>query len=94
MSNELDEVHRFSEAHHDALLPNIEDCTLTLVGATTENPFFAVNGPPLSRSTSSASSPWTTTRCAPCWTGGWTPRAAPSKKMPPRRSSTPLGERR
>ena len=47
----LDEVHRFNRAQQDALLPAVEDGTLTLVGATTENPFFTVNSPLLSRST-------------------------------------------
>jgi putative ATPase len=47
----LDEVHRFNKAQQDALLPTVEDGILTLVGATTENPFFEVNGPLLSRST-------------------------------------------
>ncbi|MDX6707083.1 MAG: putative ATPase [Solirubrobacteraceae bacterium] len=47
----LDEVHRFSKSQQDALLPSVEDGTLTLVGATTENPFFGINGPLLSRST-------------------------------------------
>jgi putative ATPase len=47
----LDEVHRFNRAQQDALLPHVEDGTLTLIGATTENPFFEVNGPLLSRST-------------------------------------------
>jgi putative ATPase len=47
----LDEVHRFSKSQQDALLPSVEDGTLTLIGATTENPFFEVNGPLLSRST-------------------------------------------
>ena len=47
----LDEVHRFNRAQQDALLPSVEDGTLTFIGATTENPFFSVNGPLLSRST-------------------------------------------
>ena len=47
----LDEVHRFSKSQQDALLPSVEEGILTLVGATTENPFFEVNGPLLSRST-------------------------------------------
>lgn len=47
----LDEVHRFSKSQQDALLPSVEDGTLTLIGATTENPFFEVNPPLLSRST-------------------------------------------
>jgi putative ATPase len=44
-------VHRFNKAQQDALLPAVEDGMLTLVGATTENPFFEVNPPLLSRST-------------------------------------------
>jgi putative ATPase len=44
-------VHRFNRAQQDALLPAVEDGTLILVGATTENPFFSVNSPLLSRST-------------------------------------------
>jgi putative ATPase len=47
----LDEVHRFNRTQQDALLPSVEDGTLTLVGATTENPYFSVNAPLLSRST-------------------------------------------
>jgi len=47
----LDEIHRFNRTQQDALLPHVEDGLLTLVGATTENPFFEVNGPLRSRST-------------------------------------------
>jgi putative ATPase len=47
----LDEVHRFTKAQQDALLPGVESGLLTLIGATTENPFFEVNPPLLSRST-------------------------------------------
>src|SRR5690606_37785630 len=47
----LDEIHRFSKAQQDALVPAVEDGTLTLIGATTENPFFEVNPPLRSRST-------------------------------------------
>jgi len=47
----LDEIHRFSKSQQDALLPAVEDGTLTLIGATTENPFFEVNAPLRSRST-------------------------------------------
>jgi putative ATPase len=47
----LDEIHRFSKAQQDALLPAVEDGTLTLIGATTENPFYEVNAPLRSRST-------------------------------------------
>ena len=46
----LDEVHRFNKAQQDALLPAVEDGLLVLIGATTENPFFEVNAPLLSRS--------------------------------------------
>src|SRR3954470_8321337 len=47
----LDEVHRFNKAQQDALLPGVEDGTITLIGATTENPYFEVNAPLMSRST-------------------------------------------
>ena len=47
----LDEVHRFNKAQQDALLPAVESGVLTLIGATTENPFFEVNPPLRSRST-------------------------------------------
>ncbi len=47
----LDEVHRFNRAQQDALLPSVEEGLIVLVGATTENPFFQVNAPLLSRST-------------------------------------------
>jgi putative ATPase len=47
----LDEIHRFNKAQQDALLPSVEEGLLVLVGATTENPFFEVNPPLLSRST-------------------------------------------
>src|SRR3954454_8667062 len=47
----LDEVHRFNKAQQDALLPSVEEGLVVLIGATTENPFFEVNPPLLSRST-------------------------------------------
>lgn len=47
----LDEIHRFTKAQQDALLPGVESGTVILVGATTENPFFEVNSPLISRST-------------------------------------------
>jgi putative ATPase len=47
----IDEIHRFSKSQQDALLPGVEDGTVILVGATTENPFFEVNGPLISRAT-------------------------------------------
>ncbi len=45
----LDEIHRFSKSQQDALLPHVEAGTVTLIGATTENPSFEVNAPLLSR---------------------------------------------
>ncbi len=45
----LDEIHRFNKAQQDAFLPHVEDGTLTLIGATTENPSFEVNAALLSR---------------------------------------------
>ncbi len=45
----IDEIHRWNKAQQDALLPHIEDGTITLIGATTENPSFEVIGPLLSR---------------------------------------------
>lgn len=46
----VDEIHRFNKAQQDALLPHVEDGTIILIGATTENPYFEVNGALLSRS--------------------------------------------
>jgi len=46
----LDEVHRFNRAQQDVLLPDVEDGVIILIGATTENPFFALNAPLVSRS--------------------------------------------
>jgi putative ATPase len=46
----VDEIHRFNKAQQDALLPHVEDGTIVLIGATTENPYFEVNAPLLSRS--------------------------------------------
>ena len=45
----LDEIHRFNKAQQDALLPAVEEGLITLIGATTENPYFEVNSPLLSR---------------------------------------------
>ena len=46
----VDELHRFNKAQQDAILPHVEDGTVTLIGATTENPSFEVIAPLLSRS--------------------------------------------
>src|SRR5206468_10802361 len=47
----LDEVHRFNRTQQDALLPHVEEGLIVLIGATTENPYFSLTGPLLSRST-------------------------------------------
>ena len=47
----IDEIHRFNKLQQDALLPHVEDGTIILIGATTENPFFEVNKAVISRST-------------------------------------------
>lgn len=46
----IDEIHRFNKAQQDYLLPYVEDGTITLIGATTENPYFEVNSALISRS--------------------------------------------
>ncbi len=46
----VDEIHRFSRSQQDVLLPEVEEGRVTLIGTTTHNPFFAINGPLLSRS--------------------------------------------
>ena len=46
----VDELHRFNRAQQDVLLPDVEEGRVTLIGATTQNPFFAINSPLLSRS--------------------------------------------
>ncbi len=47
----IDEIHRFNKAQQDVLLNDVESGVITLIGATTENPFFSVNSPLISRST-------------------------------------------
>jgi putative ATPase len=46
----VDEIHRFNKAQQDAFLPHVEDGTIILIGATTENPYFEINTPLVSRS--------------------------------------------
>ncbi|MHC4399835.1 MAG: replication-associated recombination protein A [Planctomycetota bacterium] len=46
----VDEIHRFNKAQQDVLLPDVEEGVVVLVGATTENPFFTINSPLVSRS--------------------------------------------
>ncbi|MCI1742172.1 MAG: replication-associated recombination protein A [Prevotella sp.] len=57
----IDEIHRFNKAQQDYLLPYVEDGTVILIGATTENPYFEVNGALLSRSTLFELKPLSTT---------------------------------
>ena len=45
----IDEIHRFSKSQQDGLLPHVEEGTVTLIGATTENPSFEINSALLSR---------------------------------------------
>ena len=45
----VDELHRFNKAQQDAFLPHVESGTVSLIGATTENPYFSINSPLLSR---------------------------------------------
>lgn len=46
----IDEIHRFNKAQQDVLLPDVEEGVVILIGATTENPFFSINSPLVSRS--------------------------------------------
>lgn len=46
----IDEIHRFSKSQQDVLMPDVEDGSITLIGATVQNPFFALTAPLLSRS--------------------------------------------
>src|SRR5215207_11518778 len=46
----VDEIHHFNRSQQDVLLPDVEEGRITLIGTTTHNPFFAINGPLLSRS--------------------------------------------
>ena len=61
----IDEVHRFNRAQQDALLPAVENRWVSLVGATTENPFFSVVAPLLSRSLLLTLEPSATRTCRP-----------------------------
>jgi hypothetical protein len=61
----IDEIHRFNKAQQDALLPGVEAGWVTLVGATTENPFFELNAPLLSRCQLVRLEPLRRTTCAP-----------------------------
>src|SRR5712691_4628281 len=54
----VDELHRFNRAQQDVLLPDVEEGRVILIGATTQNPFFAINSPLLSRSQIFTFEPW------------------------------------
>ena len=77
----LDEVHRFNKSQQDALLPGVESGLLTLIGATTENPFFEVNPPLLSRSTLFRLNALDPTPPAPSSSGVWPPRGPRPTRM-------------
>ncbi len=65
----VDEVHRWSKAQQDVLLPAVEEGTVTLIGATTENPYFSLNTP-CSRGACCCASSRSTTRRSPRCCGG------------------------
>ena len=63
----VDEIHRFNRAQQDGFLPVVETGTVTLIGATTENPSFALNGALLRVARYSCCGVWTTLRWNSCW---------------------------
>ena len=82
----LDEIHRFNKAQQDALLPAVEEGLLTLIGATTENPFFEVNSALLSRTPDlRAAARSTPAEIEACCAGRW---PTPSAGSPTRPRST------
>ena len=85
----LDEVHRFNRTQQDALLPHVEEGLLVLIGATTENPFFSLTGPLLSRShavPARAARPPTT--CARCSQRALDRRGPRARRRAPHASTT------
>jgi putative ATPase len=96
----IDEIHRFNRAQQDALLPHVEAGVVTLVGATTENPSFAVNAAVLSRAQVVRLDPLRPkTSCGSCAAPSTTASgaSAPWSSPPPTRPSTPspaMGRRR
>ena len=89
----VDEVHRWSKAQQDVLLPAVEEGTVTLIGATTENPYFSLNTPLLSRCLLMRLEPLRARRCVRRSFGArWTTRSAGSAdsacRSPTTRSST------
>lgn len=65
----LDEIHRFSKAQQDSLLPAVENRWVTLIAATTENPYFSIISPCCRAPCCSRWSPSATTTCGPCCAG-------------------------
>src|SRR5271154_2702292 len=92
----IDEIHRFNKAQQDAVLPYVEDGTVTLIGATTENPSFEVNSALLSRGRCTMTGAGWGRSAAPPSRPRWTrwstwptatraSRSARSSSLPPRR---------
>ena len=82
----VDEVHRFSKAQQDALLPGVENRWVTLIAATTENPFFSVISPLLSRSLLLTLEPLTDDALA------GRDRASPDRRAGPRRCRSTIDD--
>ena len=82
----LDEIHRFNKAQQDALLPAVESGLVTLIGATTENPYFEVNAALLSRCAVIELEPLSDEEIASCGRRGARPSSAPSCRGRCRRS--------
>ena len=78
----IDEIHRFNKAQQDGLLPHVEDGTVTLIGATTENPYFEVNSALLSACGCGASS-----RCPTRTSRRWFGEPSPTRSAGSRASS-------
>ena len=85
----LDEIHRFNKAQQDASSPHVEDGTVTLIGATTENPYFEVNAALLSRMRVWRLEPLTDDEV-----GGRRPAGAGRRGARPRRAARPDRRRR
>ena len=93
----IDEIHRFNKGQQDALLPAVEDGTVLLIGATTENPFFSINSALLSRCRLFELYPLTRgSQFHPGYRAeGWGARPGQAQNRPPaRRPGTYPGHRR
>ena len=78
----IDEIHRFNKAQQDAILPYVEDGTVILIGATTENPSFEVNAPLLSRARVFVLTPLPMTTSARSSGARWRTRSAAWGRQP------------